>query len=65
MLKNLVQEYHQKEWKSVSVRMVEAGFDRSAVQCLHRYNKCLKTGLIKGPWTDEEDMALLTIVMHT
>jgi len=25
------------------------------VQCLHRWNKVLKPGLHKGPWTEEED----------
>jgi len=29
------------------------------VQCLHRWNKILKPGLIKGPWTIEEDRKLL------
>jgi len=29
------------------------------VQCLHRWNKILKPGLIKGPWTIDEDRKLL------
>ena len=28
---------------------------RSSVQCLHRWTKILKPGLIKGPWSGEED----------
>ncbi len=28
---------------------------RTDVQCLHRWQKVLKPGLIKGPWTPEED----------
>jgi hypothetical protein len=31
---------------------------RSSVQCLHRWTKILKPGLIKGPWTFEEDKKL-------
>jgi hypothetical protein len=31
---------------------------RSPVQCLHRWSKILKPGLIKGPWTIEEDQKL-------
>lgn len=33
--------------------------NKTAVQCLHRWNKILKPGLIKGPWTIEEDRKLL------
>jgi len=29
--------------------------DFTDVQCLHRWNKVLKPGLKKGPWTEEED----------
>ena len=28
---------------------------RTDVQCLHRWQKVLKPGLVKGPWTAEED----------
>lgn len=28
---------------------------RSDVQCLHRWQKVLRPGLVKGPWTQEED----------
>jgi len=31
---------------------------RTPVQCLHRWTKILKPGLIKGPWTIEEDRKL-------
>ena len=31
------------------------GDTRTDVQCLHRWNKVLKPGLLKGPWTEEED----------
>jgi len=32
---------------------------RTAIQCLHRWTKILKPGLIKGPWTLEQDKKLL------
>ena len=31
------------------------GGERSAVQCSHRWQKVLRPGLVKGPWTREED----------
>ncbi|CAE7882868.1 myb, partial [Symbiodinium sp. KB8] len=32
------------------------------VQCLHRWQKVLKPGLVKGPWTVEEDDRLTELV---
>ena len=32
---------------------------RTAIQCLHRWTKILKPGLVKGPWTREEDQKLV------
>jgi hypothetical protein len=32
---------------------------RSPIQCLHRWSKILKPGLVKGPWVIEEDEKLL------
>jgi hypothetical protein len=32
---------------------------RSPIQCLHRWTKILKPGLVKGPWTIEEDEQLM------
>ena len=32
------------------------------MQCLHRWQKVLRPGLIKGPWTKEEDDAVLELV---
>jgi Myb-like DNA-binding domain len=32
------------------------------VQCLHRWQKVLKPGLIKGPWTPEEDATVTRLV---
>ncbi len=32
---------------------------RSSIQCLHRWTKILQPGLVKGPWTIEEDKKLI------
>lgn len=32
------------------------------MQCLHRWQKVLKPGLIKGPWTPEEDEKVIRLV---
>ena len=39
-------------WKRIAVLL---GTGRSDVQCLHRWMKVLRPGLVKGPWTKEED----------
>ena len=36
--------------------------DVTDVQCLHRWNKVLKPGLKKGPWTAPEDAVVTTLV---
>ncbi len=54
-LKTLVKTYGCKNWKRVAEEMPT----RSAVQCLHRWTKILQPGLIKGPWTIEEDRQLM------
>lgn len=47
LLRSAVAQFEGKNWKEVA-RMIEG---RSDVQCLHRWQKVLKPGLIKGPWT--------------
>jgi hypothetical protein len=42
-----VAQFDGKNWKEVA-RHIEG---RTDVQCLHRWQKVLKPGLIKGPWT--------------
>lgn len=49
LLRNAVTEYLGKNWKRIAERIP----DRSDVQCLHRWQKVLRPGLIKGPWTPE------------
>lgn len=49
-----VDEFGTKNWKSVC----EGVPGRSTVQCMHRWSKILKPGLVKGPWSPEEDLIL-------
>ena len=53
-LKRAIKELGDKCWKKISQRVC----GRTGIQCLHRWTKILKPGLIKGPWTDEEDQKL-------
>jgi hypothetical protein len=55
ILERVVLTYGQKSWKKVS----EYVKGRTPIQCLHRWTKILKPGLIKGPWTIEQDRKLL------
>uniref|UniRef100_A0A7S3LND3 Uncharacterized protein n=1 Tax=Aplanochytrium stocchinoi TaxID=215587 RepID=A0A7S3LND3_9STRA len=50
-LRDAVDTLGPKNWKRIS--LVVPG--RSDVQCLHRWQKVLRPGLVKGPWTKEED----------
>jgi hypothetical protein len=48
-LRNAVQTHGGRNWKRIS-EFLEG---RTDVQCLHRWQKVLRPGLIKGPWTKE------------
>lgn len=58
MLRQAVLKYGGKNWKKIASELP----DRSDVQCLHRWQKVLKPGLIKGPWTPEEDAVVVELV---
>lgn len=58
LLREAVEEHGGKNWKKISTRLP----GRSDVQCLHRWQKVLKPGLIKGPWTPEEDETVVGLV---
>lgn len=58
ILENLVEEYQGRCWKKVSSSIP----GKTPIQCLHRWNKMLKPGIIKGPWTLEEDRMLINYV---
>lgn len=57
-LRRAVKEYGGKNWKKIASRLP----DRTDVQCLHRWQKVLKPGLVKGPWTSEEDQIVVDLV---
>ena len=38
------------------------GGKRTDVQCLHRWQKVLRPGLVKGPWTKEEDETIIQCI---
>ena len=49
-----------KNWKHIS--QVAFGGSRSDVQCLHRWQKVLKPGLHKGPWSKDEDRIVSKLI---
>lgn len=49
LLRTAVQQYGGRNWKKISDQIPE----RTDVQCLHRWQKVLRPGLVKGPWTPE------------
>lgn len=57
-LKRAVNEFGGKNWKKIGSRLV----GRTDVQCLHRWQKVLRPGLVKGPWTPEEDNIVANLV---
>jgi hypothetical protein len=66
-----VAEHEGKNWKkisehlSASMKKTEPGNEgRSAIQCLHRWNKVLRPGLVKGKWTAEEDATVRQMVAN-
>jgi hypothetical protein len=58
ILKELVLVYGGKCWKKVAEHIK----GRTEIQCLHRWTKILQPGLVKGPWTIQEDRKLITWV---
>lgn len=58
ILKELVLVYGGKCWKKVAEHIK----GRTEIQCLHRWTKILQPGLVKGPWTIQEDRKLISWV---
>ena len=50
-LESAVNEFGEKNWRLIAAKIS----GRSTIQCLHRWTKILKRGLVKGPWTPSED----------
>jgi len=61
LLRGAVEKYGPKNWKKISE--IAFGCSRTDVQCLHRWQKVLKPGLVKGPWTEEEDKIVSELVL--
>ncbi|CAL4908552.1 unnamed protein product [Urochloa decumbens] len=57
-LRKAVHACNGKNWKKIA----ESFPDRTAAQCLHRWQKVLNPELIKGPWTQEEDDIIINMV---
>mmetsp|Transcript_37007 Transcript_37007/g.89928 ORF Transcript_37007/g.89928 Transcript_37007/m.89928 type:complete len:528 (+) Transcript_37007:53-1636(+) len=57
-LRQAVADFGGKSWKKIASRLS----GRTDVQCLHRWQKVLKPGLIKGPWTPDEDAKVIRLV---
>ena len=58
ILRQAVKDFSGKNWKRIASRLK----GRTDVQCLHRWQKVLRPGLIKGPWTPEEDATVIRLV---
>jgi len=59
-LKVIIKEYGAKNWKVISKLAFNGS--RTDVQCLHRWQKVLKPGLVKGPWTPSEDEVIMHLI---
>ncbi|KAL7464172.1 hypothetical protein ACHAXS_004510 [Conticribra weissflogii] len=57
-LRDAVSKNSGKNWKKIATHLP----GRSDVQCLHRWQKVLKPGLVKGPWTADEDRMVVELV---
>ncbi|CAE7520618.1 MYB3R3, partial [Symbiodinium sp. KB8] len=55
-----VQTLGAKNWKRISEEYLQGR--RTDVQCLHRWQKVLRPGLVKGPWTTEEDQVIVNCI---
>jgi hypothetical protein len=58
LLRRAVKEFGGKNWKRIAASLE----GRTDVQCLHRWQKVLRPGLVKGPWTTEEDATVIELV---
>lgn len=57
-LRQAVKKHNATNWKAIA----EDVPGRDHVQCLQRWKKVLRPGLIKGPWTKEEDELLNKLI---
>ena len=59
-LRVAVQTVGATNWKLIATEYLND--NRSDVQCLHRWQKVLQPGLVKGPWTKEEDQIIIDCI---
>lgn len=59
-LRSAVQAVGASNWKMIATDYL--GDLRTDVQCLHRWQKVLQPGLVKGPWTKEEDQIIIDCI---
>lgn len=57
-LRTAVNRFGEKNWKSIAEHVP----GRNHVQCLQRWKKVLRPGLVKGHWTGDEDALLRALV---
>ncbi|KAL7544732.1 hypothetical protein ACHAWF_008094, partial [Thalassiosira exigua] len=57
-LRRSVDDHAGRNWKRIAARLP----GRTDVQCLHRWQKVLRPGLVKGPWTPKEDALVVELV---
>lgn len=55
-----VRQYGERNWKQIATYIPT----RTHVQCLQRWKKALDPRLVKGQWTDAEDMLLRKLVKN-
>ena len=59
-LREAVNNIGPHNWKLIASEYLKN--ERTDVQCLHRWQKVLKPGLIKGHWTEEEDQKIIECI---
>ncbi len=61
-LREAVSTLGARNWKRIAVEFLKD--KRTDVQCLHRWQKVLRPGLIKGPWTQSEDATIKACIVQ-
>jgi len=54
LLRLAIRQHGEKHWRLIAENIP----GRTPIQCLHRWSKILKPGLVKGPWSTTEDKLL-------
>lgn len=60
LLRQAVDKYEGRNWKKIASMAFEES--KTDVQCLHRWQKVLRPGLVKGSWSREEDALVISMV---